>query len=146
VVNSDYIGAGWNFPVGVDATGGIALATHARDIEQAIELILRTSPGERPMRPEFGCAVQEHIFSPANAATAAAIAGSVRQALQQWEPRIDLLDVHVRFAPQAPTTCYIDVEYQIHGRSDVRNLVFPFYMIIDEPASVGAAPARLVDA
>jgi hypothetical protein len=145
-VDCDFIGAGWNFPVGVNATGGIALAAQARDIEQAIELILRTSPGERPMRPQFGCAVHEHIFSPANAATAAAIAGTVRQALQQWEPRIDVLDVLVRFDSQAPTTCYIDVEYLIHGRSDIRNLVFPFYMIVDEPAPIGAAPPRLVDA
>ena len=49
----DFIGAGWNFPLQVDVTNAIALATHARDIEQAIELIIRTAPGERPMRPEF---------------------------------------------------------------------------------------------
>ncbi|WP_039829286.1 GPW/gp25 family protein [Nocardia testacea] len=129
----DFIGSGWNYPVQVDAVGGIALATGSRDIEQAIELILRTAPGERPMRPEFGCRVHEHIFSPANEATAAAIAADVHEALSQWEPRIDVLDVGVRFDPAAPGTCYIDVAYSIHERSDVRNLVFPFYLIVDEP-------------
>jgi uncharacterized protein len=142
----DFIGAGWNFPVRIDATGGVALATEARDIEQAIELILRTTPGERPMRPEFGCAVQDHIFSPANAATAAAIAGTVRGALDQWEPRIDVVDVAVQFDQRRPEVCHIDVAYQIHGRNDIRNLVFPFYLIIDEPAPIGAASPRLVEA
>ena len=53
----DFIGAGWNFPLQVDATNAIALATQVRDIEQAIEIIIRTAPGERPMRPEFGSPV-----------------------------------------------------------------------------------------
>ena len=73
-MTADFIGAGWNFPLGVDATSRVGLARQARDIEQAIEIILRTAPGERPMRPEFGCRIQDHLFSPTNSATAAAIA------------------------------------------------------------------------
>ena len=93
----DFIGAGWAFPLRIDATGGIALVTQAREIEQAIGIILRTAPGERPMRPEFGCRIQDHVFAPANAATAAAIAYDVRAALERWEPRIDVEDVRVSF-------------------------------------------------
>ena len=96
----DFIGAGWNFPLQVDATNAIALATQVRDIEQAIELIIRTAPGERPMRPEFGCRIQDHLFSPTNEATAAAIAQDVRSALELWEPRIDVEDVLVGFDQQ----------------------------------------------
>ena len=66
-MTADFIGAGWNFPLGVDATSRVGLARQARDIEQAIEIILRTAPGERPMRPEFGCRIQDHLFSPTNA-------------------------------------------------------------------------------
>src|SRR5262245_60181276 len=111
----DIVGRGWNFPVKIDDTGAFALASQARDVEQAIEIILRTSPGERPMRPEFGCTLAEHVFAPANAATAAAISASVRAALEQWEPRIDLLDTRVQFDPEEPHTCYIDIDYRIHG-------------------------------
>lgn len=57
----DFIGAGWNFPLQVDPTNAIGLATQVRDIEQAIEIIIRTAPGERPMRPEFGCRIQDHL-------------------------------------------------------------------------------------
>src|ERR1700756_2652290 len=91
----DFIGAGWNFPLQVDPTSSIALASQVRDIEQAIEIIIRTAPGERPMRPEFGCRIQDHLFSPTNDATAAAIAHDVRRALERWEPRIDVEAVKV---------------------------------------------------
>jgi phage baseplate assembly protein W len=134
----DFIGAGWNFPLGVDATSRVALATQIRDIEQAIEIILRTAPGERPMRPEFGCRVQDHLFSPTNAATAAAIANDVRAALDLWEPRIRVEDVRVGFDHTDIGAFYIDVRYRVRGDNDERNLVFPFYVIPDEPTPIGA--------
>jgi len=143
-MTADFIGAGWNFPVDVDATGGIALATQARDIEQAIELILRTAPGERPMRPEFGCRIQDHLFSPTNTTTAAAIAHDVRSALELWEPRVDVEDVRVGFDQQQLGTFYIDVGYRIRGYNDSRNLVFPFYVIPEERATPVSGPAEYV--
>lgn len=131
--DGDFIGRGWAFPVHTDPTGAFALSGGAADIEQAIEIILRTSPGERPMRPEFGCRINDHVFAPATAATAAAIARDVRTALEDWEPRIDVEDVEVDFAGAATGFCHVDVRYRIHGRNDIRNLVFPFYVIPDEP-------------
>jgi phage baseplate assembly protein W len=142
----DFIGAGWNFPLQVDATSGIALATQVRDIEQAIELILRTAPGERPMRPEFGCRIQDHVFSLTNEATAAAVANDVRAALEQWEPRIDVEDVRVAFDREEFGTFYIDVGYRVRGDNDERNLVFPFYVIPDEPRVGAAGQPELVTA
>src|SRR6476659_2006425 len=127
----DFVGAGWAFPLATDATGGVALVVREREIEEAIRLILSTSPGERPMRPEFGCRVHEHVFAPANAATAGAIAGDVRDALEQWEPRIDVDDVRVSCEKSESGTLYIDIHYRIRGYNDPRNLVFPFFIIPD---------------
>jgi phage baseplate assembly protein W len=135
----DFIGAGWNFPLQVDPTDAIALATEVRDIEQAIELIIRTAPGERPMRPEFGCRIQDHLFSPMNDATLAAIANDVRRALEVWEPRIDVADVRVLFNRHDLGMAHIDVGYRIRGYNDERNLVFPFYVIPDEPGAPASA-------
>ena len=73
-MNIDFIGAGWSFPLGTDATGGVALVTREREIEQAIRLILGTACGERPMRPEFGCRIHDHVFNTATSATAGQIA------------------------------------------------------------------------
>jgi uncharacterized protein len=125
----DFVGAGWSFPLGTDATGGIALVTHDREIEQAIRLILGTAVGERPMRPEFGCRIHDHVFNSATAATAGQIAWDVRAALDRWEPRIDVLDVGVRFDAIALGQLYIDIRYSLRNLNDPRNLVYPFYVI-----------------
>ncbi len=135
----DFVGAGWAFPVTTDATGGIALAVREREIEQAISLVLQTSPGERPMRPEFGCRVSDYVFGPANASTSGMIAYEVRRALDRWEPRIDVEDVTVSFDASDLGRLYVDVRYVIRSTNDVRNLVFPFYVIPTEPDALDSA-------
>lgn len=145
-MHHDFIGAGWAFPVGTDATGSIALVTREREIGQAIRLILGTARGERPMRPEFGCRIHEHVFGAANSATAGQIAYDVREALERWEPRIDVLEVNVSFDEIMAGVLYVDVGYVIVGSNDPRNLVFPFYSIPDEesaPAAVMVPSAAL---
>ncbi|MGH3823467.1 MAG: GPW/gp25 family protein, partial [Pseudonocardiaceae bacterium] len=126
---AEFIGAGWQFPLRTDQTGSIALVTREREIEESIRLILATAPGERPMRPEFGCAIHDFVFAPADEATAGQLAFEVRAALERWEPRIDLVDVQVRFDAVDAGTLYLDVHYAIRGTNDPRNLVFPFYVI-----------------
>ncbi|GGM01307.1 MULTISPECIES: GPW/gp25 family protein [Micromonospora] len=124
-----FIGAGWAFPLRTDATGGIALVDREREIVEAIQLILGTAPGERPMRPEFGCGVHDYVFAPADENTAGRIAFEVRRALDRWEPRIDVTDVVVSFDAEEVGVLYIDVRYTVRGTNDPRNLVFPFYVI-----------------
>ncbi|GAA2724073.1 GPW/gp25 family protein [Cellulomonas aerilata] len=131
-MGQEFVGAGWAFPMRTDPTGRIALVTREREIEESIRLILATAPGERPMRPEFGCAVHDYVFAPADAATAGDIAYVVRVALEQWEPRIDLHDVVVRFDAVQEGVLFIDVLYAVRGTNDPRNLVFPFYVIPQE--------------
>jgi phage baseplate assembly protein W len=124
-----FVGKGWAFPVRVNATGGIALVSNEREIEEAIRLILGTAPGERPMRPEFGCRIHNYLFSSSDATTAGMIAADVKASLLRWEPRIDVLDVTVGFDELQPELVYIDVRYRIRSTNDARNLVFPFYSI-----------------
>lgn len=133
-MSDEFIGAGWAFPLRTDSTGGIALVSREREIEEAIRLILGTSPGERPMRPEFGCRIHDEVFAEANAATAGRIATDVRDALRRWEPRIAVEDVVVTLDPIDPSTLFIDVRYTIRSTNDRRNLVFPFYTIPAEVA------------
>lgn len=137
-MGQEFIGAGWAFPIRTDATGGIALVRQIKEIEESIRLILATQPGERPMRPEFGCAVQDFVFAPADASTAGDIAYAVRVALDRWEPRIELNDVVVHFDDVDDGVLYIDVRYSVLGTNDPRNLVFPFYVIPAHPGRAGA--------
>jgi phage baseplate assembly protein W len=128
-MNAEFIGAGWAFPVRTDPTGSVALVNGEREIVESIRLILATAPGERPMRPEFGCAIHDLVFAPADAATAGRIAYEVRLSLERWEPRIELSDVVVRFDEIDDGKLLIDVRYALRGSNDPRNLVFPFYVI-----------------
>jgi phage baseplate assembly protein W len=128
-MGQEFIGAGWAYPLRTDGTGNIALVRDQREIEEAIELILKTAPGERPMRPEFGCAVHDYVFAPADAGTAGDIAYAVRVAIERWEPRITLERVDVNFVSVHEGVLEIDVQYTINGTNDPRNLVFPFYVI-----------------
>ncbi|MFD1150732.1 GPW/gp25 family protein [Saccharothrix hoggarensis] len=125
----NFIGRGWAFPLRVGPTGGIGMVEREQEIAEAIRLVLGTAPGERPMRPEFGCGIHEHVFASADGATAGHIAREVRAALERWEPRVDVDDVVVAFDSVDVGTVYIDVRYTIRTTNDQRNLVFPFYTI-----------------
>ena len=133
-MSDEFIGAGWAFPLRTDATGGIALVSREREVEESIRLILGTAPGERPMRPEFGCRIHDEVFAEADAATAGRIAADVRTALRRWEPRISVDEVIVTADADEPSTLYIDVRYSVRSTNDRRNLVFPFYTIPAEVA------------
>jgi Bacteriophage baseplate protein W len=129
---TDFIGRGWAFPIRTDANGGIALVSREREVAEAIRVIVSTVPGERPMRPEFGCRIHDFVFSPADSATADAISAEVTRALRMWEHRIDVGDVDVLFTEDDPTVFYIDIKYQMKQTNDRHNLVFPFYVIPGE--------------
>ncbi|TWF95511.1 GPW/gp25 family protein [Saccharopolyspora dendranthemae] len=124
-----FIGRGWGFPLRVGATGGIGMVEREQEIEEAIRLVLGTAPGERPMRPEFGCGIHDHVFAPGDGATAGRIAYEVRAALLRWEPRIEVSDVVIAFDAVDDGVLYIDVHYTLRATNDRRNLVFPFYTI-----------------
>ncbi|MPZ73810.1 MAG: baseplate protein [Nitriliruptorales bacterium] len=128
-MSKDFIGQGWRYPLGVDATGGIALVSRDRELEEAIRLVLSTAYGERPMRPEFGCGIHDLVFAPADATTAGRIAYEVRMSLARWEPRIVVSEVQVTISDDDASTLYIDIRYTPTGANDPRNLVFPFYVI-----------------
>jgi phage baseplate assembly protein W len=127
-----FVGRGIAFPMRVGPTGGLALVSGDEEIAESIRLILGTSPGERPMRPDFGCPIHDHVFAPADASIIGMIAFEVRNSLARWEPRIDVLDVVVSQDESRPSLLYIDISYEISDTNDPRNLVFPFYVIPDE--------------
>jgi uncharacterized protein len=131
-VSEEFIGSGWAFPLRTSATGSIALVSHDRELEESIRLILGTAFGERPMRPDYGCAIHDFVFSSINADTMTRIGVAVRESLIRWEPRIQVRDVIVTVDPKDQTVVYIDVRYSVGDTNDPRNLVFPFYTIPPE--------------
>jgi phage baseplate assembly protein W len=129
---ADFIGRGISFPLRVDQSGSIALAEGGDGIDASIRVALSTAPGERVMRPQFGCRIWDLLFEPVNANTLGLMAEAVRDALSQWEPRIEVEDVEVEPDPASPARVVIRIIYRMRATNDRRNLVYPFYVIPHE--------------
>ena len=122
VLRSWRFGFGGDGPSGLhtDAAGGIAMVEGDRAIRQAILLLLATAPGERVMRPDYGCDLHRLMFSPADDTTAGLAIHYVRTALERWEPRIELLAVDAVQSAEDPTRLELVIDYRVaaSGRTD----------------------------
>ena len=93
--------------------------------------VLTTAPGERVMRPDFGCGVHRLVFAVNDAATLGQVTKEVRDALVRWEPRIDVLDVDTEVKGRGEVLL-ITIHYRIRATNNFFNLVYPFYLIPGE--------------
>ncbi len=131
-IDREFLGQGLVFPLQVNPRGEIALARGELDIQQSIKIILGTVPGERVMRPEFGCRIHELVFAPRDAATEGLAIYYVEQALGRWEPRIELQEVNVLDDPHHDGAMLIEIKYRIKATHDERSIVYPFYLSGEE--------------
>ena len=126
---ADFIGSGLAWPLAVDQSGSLATTGGADGISSALRMVLSTAPGERLMRPEFGCRIWNLLFEPINANTLGLMSEAVRDAVGRWEPRIELDDVRVEPDQGDIGSVRIHIDYRVKATNDRRNLVFPFYVI-----------------
>ena len=127
-----FVGRGIAFPMRVDASGSIALVSGVADIEKSMRIIIGTAPGERPMRPEFGCRIWELLFEPINPNTLGLMEAVVEDALRRWEPRVEITRVNADAVDPANGAVDIAISYVIASTNESRNLVYPFYTIPGE--------------
>jgi phage baseplate assembly protein W len=125
---ADFLGVGWVLPVNLDQNRQIAIAQGEDAIQHSIRMILGTAPGERLMRPDFGCGIHDLVFAPNSAETIGQAVNDVQRALLEWEPRIDVLDVQVVPDETAPNRLLIQVNYRVRSTNNRFNLVYPFYL------------------
>lgn len=126
LMHIDFLGKGWNFPV-TGQSGHVLMADSEESIRQAIWIILATAPGERMMRPDFGCGIHELVFAVNDITTRTRVAQEVRQALTLWEPRVDLLNVTVETKGRGELLL-INIQYRVRSTNNLFNMVFPFYL------------------
>ena len=132
------IGKGWRFPINVDARGRLQWSEGPDRIRAAIWTIVRTTAGERLMRPRFGASTDERVLRSNSAAVRAALQAEVKNALLQWEPRIELAGVRVDTATTDPRRSLRDtgldnqvlvtIDYTIRGTNELFNTVYPLYL------------------
>lgn len=139
-MSADFLGVGWSTARHVDPGGGddgqgaVAVSRFEDNIRESIITILSTSPGERQMRPDFGCEIHTLVFAANTSTTAGRAAFFAERALRRWEPRIDVLRVEARpdaggaRKPDAPDRILVEIDYRVIATNTIFNLVYPFYL------------------
>jgi phage baseplate assembly protein W len=121
----DYLGRGARFPLAPAPEGRLGVVTGPDAVRQSLVTILDTEPGERVMRPGFGCPLRRYLMEPNSAAIRSRMARDVRDALVTWEPRVKVEGVDV-VPTDDPAAVLITVHY-VHVRDLVPGtLVHPF--------------------
>jgi len=134
----EFLGRGLRFPVSVNLNGGISTSQLEENVRQCIFIILGTAPGERLMRPDFGCQIHDLMFAPNNTLTAAQAEIYCEEAIYKFEPRVESVSCRAGPNSDEPNRLDIRIEYVIAGKNHKKNLVYPFYLKTDDEA---AAPS-----
>ena len=119
--SKSFLGRGFAFPFRVEAgTGKVAMVSHEEDIRQSVELILHTYRGERVM--------QDYLFAENTKETGFALENEIRQALIDWEPRIDNIEVEAH-ADGTRASLTVSISYRVRSTNNMFNVVYPFYTL-----------------
>ena len=128
VNNRSFLGRGWGFPPTFNkVTHRLEMVDDEKDIHQSILILLKTTPGERPMNPSFGCDLQSQVFNTINSNTLARIKNLIKKAILLYEPRVDVKNIDIDDSKEAEGRLDINIEYQVRSINSRMNMVFPFY-------------------
>lgn len=129
VSEKTFLGTGWGFPPSFSRlTGAVDLVSGELDIRESLDVLFSTSMGERVMVPQFGTDLWRRVFGTMTLTTQTEIAGSVRQAVVMWEPRIDVIDVRVEADPSLGGRVLVEVDYVVRQTNARSNFVYPFHL------------------
>jgi phage baseplate assembly protein W len=116
----------------LSAQGGIEMVAENDSVRQALLLLLSTIPGERVMRPDYGCLIHRLVFSPNDETTAGLAIHYVRRAIDLWEPRIDVLRLDATRNPEVPERLNILLEYRVRATQQIQSMSYPLNLTGEE--------------
>jgi phage baseplate assembly protein W len=119
-------------------TGGLATVDGDEAVRQAIVLLLSTRAGERVMRPGYGSLLHRLVFAPNDATTAGLAIHYVRQALERWEPRVEVLDVDAGADPARPEQLVVELRYRVRASQTATTLTVPVALVPEGDEAAGA--------
>lgn len=127
--SKDFLGRGWSFPPRRDALrGGVSLAQHDEKVRQSMRVLLGTGLGERAMRPEYGCGLQDLVFESLDTTTLGRVEHMVEEALRRFEPRIDVHAVRASVTDAIQGRLSVSIDYEVRSVNRRDNLVYDFYL------------------
>jgi phage baseplate assembly protein W len=110
---------------GVTPTGKLETVADEPALRQSLILLLSTVPGERVMRPDYGCPLNKFAFAPNDATTAGLVIHEVRRSIERNEPRVDIVAVDAGPDPDDETRLVIDVTYRVRVTAAVNTVSLP---------------------
>jgi phage baseplate assembly protein W len=127
-MDSQIVGSGWRFPIRPDSTGGLGYSSGDENVEQSLKILLLTNLGQRVMRSDFGSKAPGLVFAPGSLQYLGLLETTIREAVRDWEPRIDLEEVRAEPELDDETQITVHIGYRVRRTNTRSNLVFPFYL------------------
>lgn len=124
----EFLGRGWRFPILPDDSGALGYVDDDVNVEQSLKVLLLTSLGERVMRIDFGTKASRLVFAPGSTQNLRILEETIRDAVRDWEPRVELDEVLAEVDTEDDTRVTVSVDYRVKRTNSRRNLVFPFYL------------------
>ena len=124
----EFLGTGWKFPILPDRVGSLGYVEGDANVEQSMHTLLMTQLGERVMRSDFGTQAPKLVFSPGSTQYLRLLENTVREAVRDWEPRVDLTEVLAEADQANQYKIAVSISYTVRRSNTRFNLVFPFYL------------------
>ena len=127
-IEDPFIGSGCSFPPRFSkAAASVDMSSGIQDIEESLEIIFTTILGERIMRPDFGCSLEEQVFEVMNTSRISWLETLITNAIIYHEPRIDADQITVE-PDQNNGLLQIGISYRVRGANSRFNFVYPYYL------------------
>lgn len=127
--DAPFLGQGWGFPPTFTRGGAdVEVVSGVEDVQQSLQIILGTAPGERILQETFGCELSGLLFEERDQALINRIRGIVSNALLLHEPRIVVNSVEVKENSDEEGCILILIDYTLQSTNTRFNMVFPFYL------------------
>ncbi len=123
-----FLGTGWGFPTTFsNKTSDVGMLSDVDDIQSSLEILLTTRPGERVMRPDYGCNLDELVFEPLTTTFKTYIKDLISTAILYYEPRIEVNSIDLDDTGELEGRILIVIDYMVSATNTRFNFVYPFY-------------------
>lgn len=127
---------GLQYPLVTTHRGILAQKSGVDQIKADLLQLLLTNPGERVMLPEFGVDLRSLLFEPNDTLLEIEARRRIIQALERWEPRVQIQDVVVAVGMDEDD---LNPEDTMHEKDNILSIKITFYdpqdiSIVDELA------------
>jgi phage baseplate assembly protein W len=127
-LSKSFLGTGWTFPPTFsNKSVTVGMLSDTADIESSLQILLSTRKGERVLRPDYGCNLDELVFEPLTTTFETYIKDLIATAILYYEPRIDVNKIILDDSSVYEGRIVISIDYTIRSTNSRFNFVYPFY-------------------